>query len=523
MGNAFKKKQKSKFSGSVCVEHLHDKLGRLQVSGRYHRHPRQVHDDYKLSDEVLGGGLSGKVHMATSKIAHNQKFAVKTLTTRSMCPEHKNNIQMEVEVFLSMDHPHVARLFDVYESEGSLALVMECLEGGELLDRAIELEGFSERDAAHAVYQMLLALNYIHSHGMVHRDIKLENWLYDTVGGNHLKLIDFGFSKVWAHNTKMKANCGTLSYIAPEVLNQSYTNQCDMWSLGVCAFILLAGYMPFSGPDDEQTLNILKGKYELEPDSWNNISFEAKCFVQGLLQVDPIARMTAQSALQHEWIQTRNSPAAWSNVDANIVNALRAFSRASKFRRCCMEMLAWSLSNDERAQVRQYFIDMDQNKQGTITLGDLRSVLIDNFHISDEETKQIFLAMDTNHDERIHYSDFLAAMVNTRIALHDDMLHMAFQKFDADNSGYITLSDLREVLGDHFDGETVEKLLEEADQLHDGRISYAEFASYLRGDPLPIHAEATAHIIDKQLVGKGPILSNSTQGKLYSLERPFSR
>jgi len=109
---------------------------------------------------------------------------------------------------------------------------------------------------------MLLALSYIHGHGIVHRDVKLENFLYEKQGSNHLKLIDFGFSKVWNPNNKMRMSCGTLSYVAPEVLKKSYTSQCDMWSLGVIAFILLVGYMPFSGAEEQQTKDIMAGKFK---------------------------------------------------------------------------------------------------------------------------------------------------------------------------------------------------------------------------------------------------------------------
>merc|ERR1719230_1130672 len=152
---------------------------------------------------------------------------------------------------------------------------------------------------------VLLALNYIHSHGVVHRDIKLENFLYDKKGSDHLKLIDFGFSKIWDPNIKMKVSCGTLSYVAPEVLDQNYTSQCDLWSLGVIAFILLSGYMPFSGAEGEQAASILKGSYKLKPHKWNNVSPEALKFVQCLLQVDPERRLTADTALNHPWLDKR--------------------------------------------------------------------------------------------------------------------------------------------------------------------------------------------------------------------------
>eukprot|EP00434_Breviolum_minutum_P041274 symbB.v1.2.036715.t1/scaffold5176.1/size30145/4 len=164
-----------------------------------------------------------------------------------------------------------------------------------------------------------------------------------------------------------------------------------------------------------------------------------------------------------------------------------------------MEMMAWSLSNEERAKVRQHFIALDKSQQGTIKLGDLKQVLAEQFNISNEETLQIFDALDSNHDEEIHYSDFLAAMVSTRIKLHDHLLQSTFKKFDVDSSGYITASNLRDVLGETWEGEQVEKLLEEADLLKDNRISFEEFKSYLRGDPLEIHEELATQVIDVRL------------------------
>eukprot|EP00747_Dinoflagellata_sp_TGD_P072878 gnl/TRDRNA2_/TRDRNA2_157665_c2_seq1.p1 gnl/TRDRNA2_/TRDRNA2_157665_c2~~gnl/TRDRNA2_/TRDRNA2_157665_c2_seq1.p1 ORF type:complete len:473 (-),score=88.57 gnl/TRDRNA2_/TRDRNA2_157665_c2_seq1:51-1469(-) len=352
--------------------------------------------------------------------------------------------------------------------------------------------------------QMLLALNYIHSHGMVHRDLKLENFLYDKKGSNHLKLIDFGFSKVWNPNIKMHMCIGTPSYVAPEVLNEEYTSKCDMWSLGVILFILLSGYMPFSGSEATQTENIMKGRYFIKPQVWQNVPQDAIQLTQSLLQVNPDKRPTAYEALQHVWIANRVQRAK-SDIDPGVVEALRQFATTSKFRRCCMEMMAWSLSNEERAKVREHFLAMDINREGTITLAELRRVMVDKYQITDDETLRIFKALDSNNDEEIHYSDFLAAMVSTRIALHDDLLRAAFRKFDTDSSGYITVENLRDVLGDTFEGEEVENLLNEADQLQDQRISYAEFVSYLRGTPIESHMDAASRLIDSLLkVGRRP-------------------
>jgi len=472
-------------------------VGKVAVSGRYHRAPRKLEDDYEVLTKVLGSGYNGVVRMGINKINKSQKVAVKAFKLAGLVGEKKQQLESEVEIFLVMDHPHVTRLYDVYEEAHNLNMVMECMEGGELFDRVTELKQFSERDAADSVWQMLLALNYLHSHGMVHRDLKLENFLYDQQKSSHLKLIDFGFSKVWEPSIKMHVSCGTLSYVAPEVLDKSYTSQCDLWSLGVIVFILLAGYMPFSGAEAIQTKNISEGKYKMKPERWKNVSADATEFVKSLLLVDPKKRLNCQSALDHTWIANRHKYK--TEVNQDICDALRNFGQASKFKRVCMEMMAWSLSNEERAKVRDYFIAMDKSQKGTITLAELKDILINKFHITDEETKQIFMAMDSNHDEEIHYSDFLAAMVSTRIAVHDDLLRQAFKKFDVDNSGYITADNMREVLGEHHEGVEVETLMREADFKNDGRISYEEFVAYIKGEPMSGHSEAATKVIDNMI------------------------
>merc|ERR1719281_1474241 len=132
-----------------------------------------------------------------------------------------------------------------------------------------------------------------------------------------------------------------------------------------------------------------------------------------------------------------------------------------------MSMCAWSLTNDERTKVRDAFIEIDTERTGTIKLGELKKVLEDKFHISDEQTLAIFKALDTNHDEEIHYTEFLAAMVSSRIQLHDDLLKATFRRFDTDNQGFITVKNLRDVLGESFEGEEVDKMVAEADTTHD--------------------------------------------------------
>merc|ERR1719421_1485189 len=123
--------------------------------------------------------------------------------------------------------------------------------GGEVYDRLRKRGQYTEQAAASTMRQMLLAVRYLHANHVAHRDLKLENFLYESPDTDRLKLIDFGFSKFWDDAQKLTQSCGSLHYVAPEVLRCSYTQSCDLWSLGVLVFILLTGSPPFFGTDDE--------------------------------------------------------------------------------------------------------------------------------------------------------------------------------------------------------------------------------------------------------------------------------
>jgi len=484
----------------TAKEQSASRAGKIAVSGRYHELPRRFQDDYELLDQVLGTGVGGKVLLAMEHQSGN-RAAVKRLNVRGVSERARQNLKDEVEIFLALDHPYITRLLDVYEADGELILVMECMEGGELFDRVVERNQFSEKDAAETAESMLLPLNYLHGQGITHCDVKLENYLYQKIANNVLKLADFGFSKVRQPNTKLKGCRGTLAYIAPEVLECNYDSQCDLWSLGVCVFILLAGYMPFGGSDSGTRAQIKSGVWDMNDPKWERVSELAKDFVKNLLVVNPALRLTAERALKHQWIIGREQlRPADPALDARILAAMREFAGASKFRRACMEMMAWSLSWEERAEVRGAFEELDVARQGTITLGVFREVLKARFDVQDDDTKKVFDALDVCRDHVIHYSEFLAAMVSSRIALHDGLLRATFRRFDTSGFGYLTRESLEQVLGKTFDGEEVKGLLSEVDCDGDGKVTPEEFMEYLRGgDVSEAHAIAADRVIDTVL------------------------
>lgn len=505
------------------------RAGRLSVTGRFHRLPKKLRDDYIVESTVLGIGLNGEVLQARSRHT-GQLFAVKSFKLAGVSKEKKDLIATECENFLAMDHPHVARLVDVYESEDKLHLVMEYMSGGELYQRLQHRKRFSEREAVQAAYDMLCAVQYIHCKGVVHRDLKLENFLFEKEDSDQLKLIDFGSSKLLEGTEKMNLSCGSVSYMAPEVLEKNYTSLCDLWSLGVIIFVLLSGYMPFSGGTPVLMEKIRKGDIKWKPQIWSKISPQACDFVKALLMLDPSQRLTAEAALEHPWIRSRGIPElrcpSISCIDEQIAQALVSFAQAPLFRRVCMNMMAWSLSNEERSKIDNAFLEMDEEHNGSITLSVIQRVLKDKFNMSDDQASKVFDALDANRTRDIRYSEFLAAMVNTWIVLPDRLLNLTFKRLDTDNSGYITIENLREVLGSTFEGLKVEHFIAEVKTYQNATVashtsgSSTTTATSKKSQASSVKRKSSRHISyqDFTMYLKGELASGDVDGSQKAVD-----
>jgi len=448
-------------------------IGRVWTHGRFTRQ-RKLEDDYILSKKVLGEGMSGQVYMGTSKRS-GDKVAVKTFKLSGLSKSDKRDLESECQMFLSVDHPHVARLLDVYETNDELSLVTECLTGGELFERVQELGKFSETEAARSTKQMLLAIKYIHGHNVIHRDIKLENFLYETKENKHIKLIDFGFAKIVDPNSTVGENCGTLHYMAPEVLTGKYDSQCDVWSLGVSVFILLFGRFPFGGSERKVKQQIKAGQYYVEPDQWNSISPVARDFLEKMLVVDPMKRMTAAMALEHPWIKQQEQGARKPlNTDTQISEALVKFGEASAIRRMAQYMMAWGMSLEDRMKVRQLFLDLDTDNTGTLTLEEFKHAIAESGLHGAEAA---FRALDVNSSGEINYTEFLAAMAG--LSMNDDSLKAVFARLDSDKSGTVNIEELKELLGDAYDEEAVNHFIQTKCG-GDGQLDEEEFIAFMR-------------------------------------------
>jgi len=189
--------------------------------------------------------------------------------------------------------------------------------------------------------------------------------------------------------------------------------------------------------------------------------------------------LTAKSALEHRWI-SQSVDKATPKVDVSILVGLQSWVAAPRLLRACMSMMAWSLTNKQHAQVRGYFLALDRNHDGVISIEDLQQALKqvqDDGNASVELSQALQTAAAEFQEFQIHYSDFLAAMTGSHIELDEDLLHLTFQKFDRRGAGQISRQDLREVLGTNSD---VDCLLEEAGLARNSGLQFSDFASYVR-------------------------------------------
>lgn len=431
--------------------------------------------DIDYDEEPLGFGAGGTVRRARHR-STNEYFAVKCLEKGRA--EDLQQLRDEISIMCELDHPNIVRIEEVYESPTTLYIVQELCTGGELFDRLEDQSHFSEEQCAKLVKQMLAAVSYLHKHGIVHRDLKLENFLFTSPDeGAELVMIDFGLSKHFETGQHHHDPCGTPYTVAPEIIRGDYDEKVDMWALGVITYLILSGETPFGGLDEEDNQEvkerILRAHPDFEPRAlWAGLSDSAKCFVERLLNPDPAQRPTAKQVQQDPWVRTCINNEGCRLRPAT-VEALLAFQGLSELEKLQSEVLSFTLFPEQIAELRKEFDKLDTEGDGEVSLVALKKAVTGS--IDAGELEAAFDSIKLRKSAlTLRWHEFLAAIIS--LARVDERnMRLAFDRLDRQAKGYLSLVELTGVLGSSIDSWDLERALPPSLGVQTDRITYTEF------------------------------------------------
>ena len=344
MGNCLSKKNNLKINTSVSDEKK-IYMDKEMMFNPINENDSPLEKDYQIQ-ETLGKGAYGKVVKALH-LPSKEYRAIKIIDTRHMHKEDKLKIFQEIKILSKLDHPNIIKIYEYFNSNRNIFIVTELLSGGELFDRIIERQMFSEVDAAKTMKEVLSAIQYCHEKKIVHRDLKPENILVEE---ETIKIIDFGTSRKFENNKMMSNSHGTPYYIAPEVLLNRYNEKCDIWSSGVILYILLCGLPPFNGRSDTELMEYLKMAQFSFGKKFSHVSKLAKDLITKMLNVDFEKRPSAKECLSHEWFNSsiKDTP---REISTGIIENLKTFNYKSKLQEAIYKFFVNQIATKEEKKV----------------------------------------------------------------------------------------------------------------------------------------------------------------------------
>lgn len=455
-------------------------------------------DQEYVVTKTLGAGITGSVHLV-KKIGTENYFAKKSINIEDQDPAQMKELRNEIDLLRELDHPNIVHLYECFEHDGQIHLIMENCEGGELYAMFVhgsqQFHTFTETEISKICFGALSALSYCHKKGIVHRDLKPQNIVFPHEGNlNDIKIIDFGMSKRGMKRTvfgrrAIQTACGTPLYVAPEIIcGARYDEKIDVWAIGVLAYHMAISRHPFQGRDQDETLdNIEKHKgIKFQGKKWRDKSPVLKSFIDLLLKPKISNRPSACEALRHPFlagekdVALENTPARKKNKESAqlTMERMKAFSSYPDIKRTALMAIAHKLHSNEIGHLREAFQKIDTSNSGTIDRSEfnqLASSMDAGLEVDEQELSIIFDAADIDGTGQIAYGEFLAATLDTNVFLREDRLRDAFNLLDDDSSGEISCNNLINLLGKEFTTTEIDSMIQVADAKQNGVIDFEEF------------------------------------------------
>ena len=499
-------------------------------------------DPWSIYQELqdLGFGTYGIVKKVCLKSNPETIRAMKIIPKENLMKGYDNEKLLdEIIILKNLDHPNIMKLYEFFEDNEHYYMISEYCDQGDLLDKLNKLNWMNQIVVKFLMEQILNAVAYLHSKGVFHGDIKLENiMLYTTTKSAkerftlinkqlsydrnlqieinnsystfsekrqpssksiklvedmlnyEIKLIDFGCSKIFTKRGERKSGIiGTSIYCSPEVIDDLYDEKCDEWSCGVLMYMLLCGEPPFQGETEEEIFKkVKKCEYDFSPPQFDNVSKNCKDLIKKLLQPKIQRRIKAIDALKHPFFtESFNPETALKNKDNSIIEQLfNVKVPISQFHRAIISyMSANYISKDEEKRLRTVFRYIDYDDKSFLTKAKIEKVLKEyGKECTPEKIQKIIDALDVDKNGAIEYQEFIQGLCDKHSLFNDFNVKNIFIIMDNDNKGYLTSEDIKSFAFPNktVDDEAITEYLKQFGMKIDDKLFFDEFKDIIQNN-----------------------------------------
>jgi calcium-dependent protein kinase len=377
---------------------------------------------YKVAKEPIGSGTYGEVLAGTHRKTGARR-AVKSVdkaTFAKFSQTKRDFLWRELEILKHMDHPNILRMYEAFEDDRFIYLVLEFCSGGDLLERvAAPVTRMSESEAAMLFSQMLAAVQHLHVRNIMHRDLKPENFLFTYREPDReplppkvapLKLIDFGLSRRLDDGAtgRMTPRIGTKEYMSPEAADGTATataaDRSDMWSMGVILHTMLTGHFPNKNLQKQAPDEYFSAAF------WSKFTQPAIDFLRCLLHFKPAKRLSSTDAMKHPWLLMSSNAELYSTA-LNIPDAIRTYANLEGFKRLVLVAAAREIDDREVAAVRSTFLKLQNDCEGSLCPEALKDIERVDGILGEiaAELQHAFSVVDADGSGTIDWTELVAA------------------------------------------------------------------------------------------------------------------